>query len=261
MYSDEILMFMESMRKQIFYGCALPVNIDDDTIVEVIMNCARYFWENYDEAVYESQFVIPIKFFHPTLHNGQKAKSVCLPSCVRAIFNCQRTKCNNLLAPIKDVDIRQGMISATIGGGYGAIGGTPINGIGEGRRNLQDFVVAIYEYDTYRMVFGETLTFDWNYAMSKLIILGDDKGDNIACQGYLNVPVESLIRLQIFRDYVLAKLRKAVATSYSVFEFTLPGGVSISFDKMEGLADEDISKIEEKINNHNHTFIFMPNQI
>lgn len=259
MLNDTFLQFLADIKGQVLYGCAIPVNLSDMMILNILENCARYFWENYDGAVYETQFVIHKEAFRPTMYLGQKAQSLCLPHCIRTVFNCQRTKASGLIhLPIKDKDVRTAITSGMLGGN---MTGGMRSGIAEGRRQLQDFVVGIYELDTWKQVFNETLTFDWNYAMRKLIILGDMKGDNVAAQGYLNVPIENLINLQLFRDYVLAKVRKAYAVANSVVEFTLPGGLSISFDKVEALADEDISKIEEKINNHNHGFILFPNEI
>jgi hypothetical protein len=61
---------------------------------------------------------------------------------------------------------------------------------------------------------------------------------------------------------VVALCKRALSTIYGMYEFKLPGGVTINYSSLEEQADKDIEEIKEWIeNNRAADYFFMPNTL
>ena len=74
--------------------------------------------------------------------------------------------------------------------------------------------------------------------------------------------IQDLYNSYYFFRFVVCLAKKALSTIYGMYEFKLPGGVTINYSNLSDQADNEIDKIEEWIlNNRACDYFFMPNNL
>ena len=103
------------------------------------------------------------------------------------------------------------------------------------------------------------LSYNFNQYSSKLTLLGDLGFSDILISCMVRCRVQDLYNNYYFFRTVVCFCKRALSTIYGMFEFKLPGGVTINYSNLSDQADSELEKIEEWIqNNRAADYFFMP---
>lgn len=265
-WEDELDMaFMQSVISSVTQSCVLPSPVPLERIPAIILDAARWFWQNDDMAVEQRFYFIP---YHELCKDNTFNKIIQLPEQIMEVQGCYRSS-ETMYGNLGDFSIERMMMSsyATFGG-LGSIGGGFGNGFVNGPFNsqlgfkLSDVVIGMYEIDTFKQTLYPTLSYNYNEYSKKLIITGDCKQSNIVIDCWKRVRIQDLYNNYYFFRYCVCQVKKALSQIYGTFTFKYPGGVEINFSVYSDDANEELESIKEWVeNNHATDYFFQPNVI
>lgn len=257
---DEIdYQFIQRVQSEVTQSCALPFALPADRITANIINAAQLFWQQCDFATEERYYIIK----NTDICRGNIMNKIAvLPPQVLGVHGVYKINEGLKYGAMGDFSIERMMLSSySMFGGVGTVGGGFVNGTTQGY-SLSDVVMSMYEVDTFNQTLNPTLTYNFNQFSHKLVLLGD--------LGYSDILICCSVRCRIqdlYNDYyffraVVALCKKNLSSIYGMYEFKLPGGVTINYDKLNDQADNDLEEIKEYFeNNRSVDYFFMPNTL
>lgn len=258
---DEIdFQFITRVQNEVTQSCALPFALPAERIPEYILQAAQYFWQNCDFSVEERHYFIKNSDICKT---SKLNKIVQLPQQIVGVHGVYKVNSGLKYGAMGDFSIERMMMSSySMFGGAGTVGngmGMGINGMGY---SLSDVVVSMYEVDTFNQMLNAPLTFNYNQFSNKLVLLGDLGYSDLLLATMQRCKIQDLYNNYYFFRYVVCLCKRALSTIYGMYEFNLPGGISINYSMLSDQASEEIDKIDEWIqNNRACDYFFMPNTL
>ena len=118
--------------------------------------------------------------------------------------------------------------------------------------DLMSFIIA----DAYTSLRSQLLdklamNYDFNHLTKKFKILGELPPDAVILKVKKTIDDNSLFEDMYFFRYVVAKCYRNLSRLYGTFQYNLPGGVTINFDNLKSMGDDEIEKIETQIQSEN----------
>lgn len=250
-------MFVQRIIQELTQSCALDLPIPASAIPPLIIQAAQFFWQNDDRAVEERWYCLPNSEF---IKNGPNAIAK-LPSQIISVFGCYKADSNFSYAAMGDFSLERMILnnSALAAGAGGSL--SDVFGSGTGY-NLTDVTAALYEVSTYKALFDSPLTYNYNEFSNDLIVLGALGCSNIILQTWQRCKIQDLYKDYYFFRYCVCLGKLSMGTIMGTFEFKLPGGVTLNYNKFEDSAREEMQHIEEwLIKNHSCDYFFNTNSI
>ena len=247
--------FITRVQKEVTQSCALPFALPAERIPEYILQAAQYFWQNDDFSVEERYYMIPNS---EICKSNKLNKLVQLPPQIMGVHGVFKMQQNLKYGAMGDFSIERMMMSSySMFGGAGTVGGgMGINGVGY---NLSDVIVSMFEVSTFNQTLNAPLSYNYNQYSSKLVLLGDLGYSDLLISCMVRCKVQDLYNNYYFFRMVVCLCKQALSTIYGMYEFKLPGGVTINYSKLSDQADSELEKIEEWIqNNKAADYFFMP---
>lgn len=260
-FEDELdYQFILRVQKEVTQSCALPFALPAERIPEYILQAAGWFYENVDMACEERMYIVR----NQDICKGNRLnKIVQLPSQIMGVHGVYKLQEHLKYGAMGDFSLERMMLSSySMFGGMGTVGGGFNGTAGAAGYTLQDVMVSMYEVDTFNQILNPPLSYNFNQYSSKLALLGD--------LGYSDILIDCMVRCRIqdlYNNYYFFRLvvcfaKRALSTIYGMFEFKLPGGVSINYDKLSSMADDEIGEIKEWAeNNRSVDYFFQPNTL
>ena len=233
----------------------MPFALPAERIPEYILQAAQYFWQNDDFSVEERYYMIPNS---EICKSNKLNKLVQLPPQIMGVHGVFKMQQNLKYGAMGDFSIERMMMSSySMFGGAGTVGGgMGINGVGY---NLSDVIVSMFEVSTFNQTLNAPLSYNYNQYSSKLVLLGDLGYSDLLISCMVRCKVQDLYNNYYFFRMVVCLCKQALSTIYGMYEFKLPGGVTINYSKLSDQADSELEKIEEWIqNNKAADYFFMP---
>lgn len=256
---DEIdYQFITRVQQEVTQSCALPFALPAERIPEYILQAAQYFWQNCDFSVEERHYYIKNS---DICKCNTLNKIVQLPPQILGVHGVFKVQSGLKYGAMGDFSIERMMMSSySMFGGAGTVGsGMSMQGTGY---NLSDVIVSMYEVDTFNQAFQAPLTYNYNQFSNKLVLLGDLGYSDLLLATMQRCKIQDLYNNYYFFRYVVCLCKRALSTIYGMFEFNLPGGISINYSTLSDQADSEIDKIDEWIhNNRACDYFFMPNKL
>lgn len=256
---DEIdYQFITRVQQEVTQSCALPFALPAERIPEYILQAAQYFWQNCDFSVEERHYYIKNS---DICKCNTLNKIVQLPPQILGVHGVYKVNSGLKYGAMGDFSIERMMLSSySMFGGAGTVGsGMSMQGTGY---NLSDVIVSMYEVDTFNQAFQAPLTYNYNQFSNKLVLLGDLGYSDLLLATMQRCRIHDLYNNYYFFRYVVCLCKRALSTIYGMFEFNLPGGISINYSTLSDQADSEIDKIDEWIqNNRACDYFFMPNTL
>ena len=256
---DEIdYQFILRVQNEVTQSCALPFALPAERIPEYILQAAQYFWQNCDFAVEERNYFVK----NSDICKANKLnKIVQLPQQIVGVHGVYKVQSQLKYGAMGDFSIERMMLSSySMFGGVGTVGsGMSMSGTGY---NLSDVVVSMYEVDTFNQLLNAPLTYNYNAFSGKLVLLGDLGSSDLLLATMQRCKIQDLYNNLYFFRYVVCLCKRALSTIYGMFEFNLPGGISINYSSLSDQANDEIGEIKEWIeNNRVVDYFFMPNTL
>lgn len=259
-FEDEVdYQFIQRVQSEVTQSCALPFTLPADRITANIITCAQLFWKECDFATEERYYIIEN---HDICKNNIMNKVVQLPQQILGVHGVYKINEGLKYGAMGDFSIERMMMSSySMFGGVGTVGGGFVNGTTQGY-TLSDMVISMYEVDTFNQNLNPTLTFNFNAQSSKLVILGDLGSSDILICCSVRCRIQDLYNDPYFFKLVVAYCKRNLSTTYGMYEFKLPGGVTINYDKLSEQADTEIEEVKEYFDkNRAVDYFFMPNTL
>lgn len=249
--------FIQRIIQELTQSCALPLPIPASAIPPLILQAAQYFWENYDFAVEERYWCIKNSDFMKCGPNN----TVKLPPQIISVFGVYKTTDSFNYGIMGDFSLERMILnnSALASGAGGTL--SDVFGSGTGY-NLTDVTGALYEVATYKAMFDAPLTYNYNPYSNQLVILGALGHSDLILQTFQRCKIQDLYKLYYFFRYCVCLGLRSMATIMGSFEFKLPGGITINYQRFHDMATEEMQQIDEWINKqHAADYFFNTNTI
>jgi hypothetical protein len=228
---------VQMVLRELDSSFALPVQIQPSEVERNIDQTALWFYENYRDAVETQYYIIPLDEFKREEFRANR--TIIMPDCVVSVFEVKEITGAGLLGTV-DRDFADNKLIAS------EIYLSPFTGDGLVYR------IAQYQfYDLTKAFFMDLIRFDFNRRTLKLKIMGRDPRRDVFIQTYVKIPDDKLYDDYYFYRYVTAKSKLSLARQLSFFDFNLMGGIKINVSDLRSEATEEITKIEQEINDQN----------
>lgn len=251
--------FIQRVQSEVTQSCALPFALPADRITANIINAARWFWQNSDFACEERYYFIK----NSDICKGNiMNKIVQLPEQIIGVHGVYRVDQGLRYGAMGDFSLERMMLSTySMFGGVGTVGGGFVNGTTQGY-TLPDVVMSMYEVDTFDQYLNPTLTYNYNQFSHKLVLLGDLGNSDILICCSVRCRIQDLYNDYYFFRAVVAMCKRNLGSIYGMYEFKLPGGVTINYSKLDEQAQDELDDIKEYFeNNRAVDYFFMPNTL
>jgi hypothetical protein len=258
-YEDSVdYAFLKRVANEVTQSCALPFVIPVERIPEFICQASQWFFENVNDAVEERLYIVKNS---DICKEGHLNKIVQLPQQIIGVHGVFKIQEHMKYGAMGDFSLERMMISSFNSvNGIGSIGvGGFSNG---GGYTLEDVVVSMYEVDSFSQYLNPPVTFSFNSYSSKLNIIGDLGYSDILLDTMVRCRIQDLYNNYYFFRLVVCFVKRALSTILGTYEFKLPGGITINYDKFTEQANDDYEEIKEWAErNRVADYFFMPNQL
>ena len=259
-YEDSVdYSFIQRVISEVTQSCALPFSVPVERIPAFILQAGQWFWQNVDQACEERLYIIKNS---ELCKEGHLNKIVQLPPQIMGVHGCFKLQENMKYGTMGDFSLERMMMSSFNSiNGVGTIGVSGFSGNGGGY-SLEDVVVSMLEVDSFNEYLNPPVTFSFNSYSSKLNIMGDIGFSDILIDCMVRCRIQDLYNNYYFFRLVVCFVKKALSTILGTYEFKLPGGVTINYDKFTDQANDDYEEIKEWAErNRVCDYFFMPNQL
>lgn len=257
---DEIdYQFVLRVQNEVTTSCALPFALPVERILENIRTTAMWFWQESDFACEERYYLLK----NSDICRGNIMNKIAqLPSQVVGVHGVYKVNEGLRYGVMGDFSIERMLLSSySMFGGVGTVGGGFVNGTTQGY-TLPDMVMSMYEVDTFNQTLNPTLTYNFNQFSHKLVILGDLGWSDVLICCSIRCRIQDLYNDYYFYRAVVAACKKNLGTIYGMYEFKLPGGVTINYGRLDDQAENELEEIKEYFEkNRAVDYFFMPNTL
>lgn len=249
--------FIQRIIQELTQSCAIQLPIPPASIPPLILQAAQYFWQNCDYAVEERYYCVKNEDFNRCGPNT----TVKLPPQIVSVFGVHKITDSFNYGVMGDFGLER-MILNNSAMAFGAGGQlTDVFGSGMGY-NLMDVTAALYEVQTYKSMFDVPLTYNYNEFSNELVILGDLGYSDIILQTFRRLKIQDLYKNYYFFRLCVAFGLRSMSQIVGTFDFKLPGGVTINYQRFQDMAQEYIQEVQDWITkNHASDYFICSNTI
>lgn len=248
--------FYDKCSQAITSSHALPFDLPIDEFFRIVFRSLRFFWEYSLNGVEEVSYYIP-------LHEIQKYRkgtgySIQLPFSIENVYGWHVT--NQVYSSRLSDFLRWNLLQtySYSGGGYG--GGT--NGgfrgsYGSQNHSVSNNVIALYEFESYKEMFGKIPYCTYNNNTCKLNVRGGLES-GLILDVYERIPPEALYTDLDFEMHVIASVEEQLGRIVTAFDFKMIGDVAINYEQIKERGIDKKNEIETSMKeaSDNHDFIF-----
>jgi len=228
---------IELINNEITASGALPYSIPAREAERIVDQALNWFYINYGPAVETQYYVIQRQWFSDP--EFKKTRSILLPDCVVSVFECREISGGGRLGTI-DRDFSDNRLLAA------EIYLAPFAS--------DDLVLRTAQYsywDLTKAFILERVRYDFNPNTHRLKILGRDPRKNLFINTYVKIQENKLYDDWFFQRYVTAQGKISLGRILGMFQFNLPGGITIDGSKMTDEGKEEIEQLKTKIDEEN----------
>jgi hypothetical protein len=245
-------MFIQRVIQEVTQSCALPLPLPASAIPPLILQAAEWFWENYDFAAEDRFYCVPNAKFAACGPN----KTVLLPKRIIGVTGVYKTSDVFNYGVMGDFSLERMVLnnSALASGAGGSL--SDVFGSGTGY-NLTDISGALYEVSTYKAMFEAPLTNSYNPYSHILAILGDLGHSDLILQVRLRVKIQELYAVYYFFRMCVCFAMRGLATIVGTFDYKMPGGIGINYQRFHDMATSEIKDIEDWVSKQRSPSYFL----
>jgi hypothetical protein len=238
--------FIANVQQELSVACALPFTVPIPEINRIIKYSADWFYKKYEDAVEERYYFITTELFKQTQFKTDR--TVTMPDCVFSVWQLKK---------LKEDFARSMSFDGTADFGIERLFLSDSVSIGQGTENLMYYTLNLYWLDVASHVINHTISYNYNRNTNKLFFGGETPDRDCVALTYTKIPIEHLIKDEIFYRYVVAKCKVQLSRILGTFNFNLPGNIQINYDLIRSEGTDEITKIEEEIKSEEGMDFFM----
>jgi len=232
--------FVQELADEITGSCMIPMHLPAAEVTNIIKRARKWFYKKYEYSVQENFFVIPKAAFASEYF--KESRTVNMPSSVYSIFGVHKTNASGLSSDVNfssgDFSVER-MLAGNSGGNSGVAGAA---------ESLEYYVVNQKFFDLARQILNNPYSFDYNRLKRSLRFTGETPTTDIILEVYETIPDCALYEDEIFFRYCAAKIKISLGSKLSIFEFQLPGNITVNADAIQSLGENELESVIEEIN-------------
>lgn len=224
----------EMIKDELTVACALPYNLPDMEYERIIKQARNWFRSHYEEAVEFRYYILENKIFRD--ERFKKDRVVILPDCIVSVTETKELKSNGNIGWGADFSLDRMLAHELF------LNNSEITG--------DDLVMQVAYasfVDLTKAFFLDRVSYQFNEHTHKLVIRGRDPKYHVVLETYVDIPEDALYDDWYFQRYCTAMAKMSLGRILGVFEFNLPGGVSINYDIYTREGTEELEKLKEEI--------------
>lgn len=231
---DELI---EMTQDELTVSSGLPNSISTKEIERIIAVAERWFYINYKNAVEQDYYIVPQSYF--LTEEFKNRRFIQMPDCVTNVIDVREIRGGSRIG-IVDRDITENKIIAS------EMYLNPMIGDDLVQRTAQ------YAYwDLTKAFFLDTVAFAFNQNTKRVKITGRDPRTNLIIRVMSKIPEDKLYNDDFFIRYVFARAKIQLGMMYSLYQYQLPGGVTINASTFKDMGEKELQEIKDQINNEN----------
>ena len=234
---------IQQIKDEVSHSCALPYSLQEPEIQRIIKRARAFFFDNYEYAVEDKFIRLGTDIFqHPEF---KSKRTIQLPDCVVSVYEMKEVNGVGIFGQV-DRDFSDSKLLGA------EIFLSPFQG-----DNLLYRTVMYSYFDLARAYMLETVAFSFNKNTKRLTVMGRNPRIDCVLRAYVMIPDESLYDDELFVRYCLAQAKINLGRMLGVFQYNLPGGVTINFDSIKQDGKDELAEIIAKIDSDNAPGWFM----
>jgi len=243
-------LFLDELGDEITGACMVPINLPQKEIINIIKRAKKWFYKKYEYSVRENYYHIPNSVFSTAYFKSNRTLNLPGASAdggggVYSVYGLYDLK-NSFSGGGLDVRFQSGgdfsMERMLFRGMYEG------SGMAEAAEELQYYVLNASMADLSRQILENPISYDYSRLTGGLKFMGDTPKGDVILQVYETIPDCALYDDEIFFRYVSAKVKQSIGTKLGIFKFALPGNVEFDYESIKSMGDDELSAIEEEIN-------------
>jgi len=222
---------IKDINDELTFSGALPFSLNEKEIGRILTIAREFFYDNWRHSVEPKYMVLPLEMFRTEYF--RKHRQIQLPDCIRMVTECKEIKGGSVFATIDRDFSEQKFVGSEIFL-------TPFMG-----ESIM-YRTAVFSFlDLTKNLVLDTMAFDYNKNTRLLAIKGRTPLVNVVIDTYKTIEPEALYNDELYQRYVRAKAKLRLNEMLEAFEFELPGGVKLRYDRMMTKAETEMAKVEE----------------
>lgn len=224
--------FINKVKRKLDRNGALPLNISNDTIEDIIEDSKKWFYDNYNESCNKFITLLPYALF--TTEHFKKNRWIEFEDCVYSIYEFIENNMSRSFFYKDSINVLRHSIVNTVyyNGNYDIATFVAYMGLESVLENLNDNYIA----------------FDWDFNKKRLYVIGHTPKTDVLIRGYTKVEDTTLFEDDFFRRYVEGQSYLAMGEILSFYDMPLPGGSSINPDVFTSKGEQMIEEVKEEVN-------------
>lgn len=266
--------FTDRINKQMTLNCQIPFSLPVAAIAQIVGEAKRYFYNNYEDAVEEIYLTCPWEVFqHDSFRLGLTNRT---GMDGNKILKSETQKDRGVLAMPDNVFsvlrvYQLGKFSGEAGWGSSTRldGGNMDFGVQrmfassmyndrlpQAADNLLYWTCNWYFFDEARQLLQEMHGFNYNRLTKKLRFTGELPKYSCVFHTLCTIPDCALFEDDLFFRYCVAMCMKHMARILGMFQYNLPGNVTLNYDMYTQWGDSELQEIKEEMTNMRHSVAY-----
>ena len=222
---------------EVTFSGALPYSVPVKEIERIIENDTRYFYDNWRYAVESRYLRLPQEIFNH--ENFRKYRQILLPDCVQFVVDAKEPTGGSMFATIDRDFSEQKFIGAEI---YL----TPFMG-----ESIMYRTIMFSFLDLTKGLMIDSLAYDFNKNTKMFGLIGRTPKVGAVLRVWKKLEKDKLFEDELFQRYVRAHAKVRVAHMLQVFNFTLPGDVTINYNAIVATAEKEMEEVKTMMKGEN----------
>ena len=234
---------IDELRAELTHSCALPYALQDAEFIRIIKRARAFFYDNYEYAVEDKFFQLPLEIFQDA--EFRKHRTIQMPDCVVSVYDMREVNGVGIFGQVDRDFSDSKMLGAEIFL-------SPFQG-----DNLLYRTVMYSYFDLAKSYMLETIAYSFNKNTKRLTVMGRNPRIAAVARAYVKITEVALYDDELFVRYCMAQSKINLGSMLGVFQYNLPGGVTINTDSIKQDGKDELQAILDKIDSDNAPSWFM----
>jgi hypothetical protein len=228
--------FISDVKSELTVACAMPIAPKDVEIRRIIKYAAKWFYRNFEDAVEERYYAIPVSVFQT--ESFRRTRVIQFPECVLSVIGLKKLRENLSLSYSFDGTRDLGLERILL---------QNLDSSGVSTEPVMYYAVSLYWTDTLSHLLNHTISYNYNRNSNKLFVAGETPDRDCVATCYVTQPLEHLMKSEVFYRYVVATAKMQMARVIGTIDMQLPGNAKINYEMLKEEGKDALQEIREEI--------------
>lgn len=239
--------FLDEIASYVTGACMIPMNLPKSEVYNIAKRAKKWFYKNYEYSMVENFLYIPKEVFETEHFKTRRALTMPTASDVTgggevySIYGVfeegKGMGSNSITFSTGDFDMERMLYGGLYGGA----------GVAKGMENLQYYVINQSAFELTRQITENPISYHYSQQTHELKFTGQTPFNGVFLEVYETIPDCALFEDEAFFRYVAAKVMISLGQKLSIFEYQLPGNISVNGDAILSMGQDELDKIIEEI--------------